>query len=71
LHGKSIPGLLPDDAELMKTETGGVVPRDWLGIEPIEGFSFPKALCRIPQSFGFLAQGTLYNYTSVNSGGTP
>jgi hypothetical protein len=64
-------GCITGNTEVKKTETGGVVPRDRLGIEPVEGFSFWKALSRIQQSFGLLAQGTLYNYTRVNSGGTP
>jgi hypothetical protein len=36
-----------------------------------KAFSFPQALCQIPRLLGLLAQGTLHNYTNVNSGGLP
>ena len=35
-------GRITGDTEVMKTETGGVAPRDRLGIEPIEGFPSRK-----------------------------
>jgi hypothetical protein len=38
---------------------------------PAKAFSFPQALSQIPQLLGSLAQGTLHNYTNVNSGGLP